>query len=82
MRPKGRLCVKRSYGPTNPLSSIPESGKGRGELGLSAGTTMRGLLLLLFDAFTNKRSDLFIREINDGLATSGFSLSVRSLRNQ
>ena len=40
------------------------------------------LLLLLFDAFTNERSDLFIREIKDGIAKSGFRLSVRSLRNQ
>ena len=40
------------------------------------------LLLLLFDAFTNELSDLFIREIKDGIAISGFRLSVRSLRNQ
>ena len=31
MRARGRLCVKRSYGPTDPKSIIPESGKGRGE---------------------------------------------------
>ena len=33
MRASGRFCVKRSYDPTVfPLSSILESGKGKGEL--------------------------------------------------
>ena len=48
----------------------------------SAGTRVRCTGLLLFDAFTNELSDLFIREIKDGIAISGFRLSVGSLRNQ
>ena len=32
MRARGRLCVTKIFEPTNdPQSSIPESGKGRGE---------------------------------------------------